>query len=451
MPDPTPTPAVPAVVPVTPEAPPVAPPVPEPKKSSLLSNILDLVAPEKVDVKPVVPPVVVAPEVPAAVVAPEPTPAPAPEPKKVPVKKKEAAPAGPTADEVRAIAAEEAAKAAKPAAPEPAAPDDSSLTPEEAEELELARLAEKKDPSKKGLADKFRGYYKAQAEFLERRMAAEGDDYDPTTDPEFKRFAAKNEPKLTISERKSLRDEKVASAAEARALEAADKRYAPEIEKLRMKTLELEHQPQIRERVGKYAGEIAEGMPEDIVKFYNENGRDIAKTKEAFPGEFEIVVQSVNGATALGEEALSLRRGLKKFNAADPKHQYLDTFLKSKADHLLTRPSAEQSRDGKSFVHPYEWRPEMAGKHWTFDDEDVLGMLKAVAQKEAKDRVSARRSELKSHYEAMTRRTAAPSGAIPPVVPVAPPSTRTPPVVAPGAAAPAGKNPSRLSGLLGLS
>ena len=47
----------------------------------------------------------------------------------------------------------------------------------------------------KGLSDKLRNFYKAQTEFLEKRMNAEGEGYDPDQDPEFKRFVAKNEPR----------------------------------------------------------------------------------------------------------------------------------------------------------------------------------------------------------------------------------------------------------------
>jgi len=450
MPDTTPTPAESAVVPpVAPVVPPVAPPAPEPKKSSLLSNILGLVDPKEVDVRPapVVEPVKPAPVEPVAAAPVEPA------AKPVPVRRKEI-PAGPSAEEVRRIAAEEAAKAARPvvSAPAPVAPDDSDLTAEEKEELAVAKLAEEKDPSRKGLSDKFRSYYKAQSQFLEGRMNAEGDGYDPDQDPEFKRFVAKNAPKLPPSERKALREEQIAATAEARALKAADERYAPELEKLRTKTLELEHRPQIKERLGRYTGEIASGMPDDIVKFYNENGRDVAKTREAFPGEFDIVVQSVNGAAALAEEALALRRGLKKFDVADGKHQYLDKFLDRQATVLLGRPAAERMRDGKTFVHPYEFKSENAATTWSFDDEDVLGMIKDEAQKEAKTRVSNRRLEIKAAHEATVRRSVAPVGApaTPPVAPVVAPSTRTPPVVAPGSAAPAAKTGSLLSSLLRL-
>lgn len=457
MPDPTLPPAAPAA-PTTPAVPDPS----EPKKASLLSNILNLVAPEKADVKPVVPAEpakapdaiktpdpVKAPDAPAT---PDATPAPEPE-KKVVVKSKPTPPAGPTADEVRRIAAEEAAKAtavAKPAVVAPPAPDDSDLTAAEQEELALARLAEQKDPTRKGLSDKFRSFYKQQTEFLEKRMAAEGETYDPAQDPEFKRFLAKNEPKLPAAERKALRDEQVAATAERRALDAADKKYAPEIDRLRQKTLELEHRPAIRDRVTKYSSEISEGMPEEIVKFFNENGRSIEKTREAFPGEFDIVVQSINGATVLAEEALALRKGLTKFDPTNGKHEYLDSFLRRQADVLLTRPATERVRDGKTFVHPYQWEPKMADKHWTFDDEDVLGMIKTEAQREAKTRVSSERERVKKGYEAYQRRTTAPVGATPPVAPVVTPSSRTPPGMAPGNAASAPKPSSGLTRLLGL-
>lgn len=426
----------------------------------MLSNILNLVAPEKVDVKPDPAPEPKKPDPAPEPKKPDPEPAKtepaAPEPKKLPVKKRDAAPTL-SAEEIRRIAAEEAAKAApKPAEPavkpEPAKPDDSSLTEAEKEELALAELAEKKDPNRKGLTDQFRSFYKKQAEFLEGRMAAEGEDYDPASDPEYKKWASRNSPKLTAAERKALREEQIAEAAAARALKEAEQKFKPEIERLSQKARELEHKPAIRSRVDTYTGEVAAGMPEEIVKFFNDNGRDLKKTQEAFPGEFEIVAQLVSGASALAEEALSLRRGITRFDPTNSKHQYLDQFLVKQADSLLARPAEERTRDGKTFVHPHKWSPDLADRHWTFDDEDVLGMLKSAAQKEAKERVSARRAELKAAIEAHTRRTAAPTGAAaaPAPAPAPTPSTRTPAGVTPGAAVSAGKGSSRLSSLLNL-
>jgi hypothetical protein len=195
-------------------------------------------------------------------------------------------------------------------------------------------------------------------------------------------------------------------------------------------------------------------MPEDIVKFYNENGRDATKTREAFPDEFDIVATTVAGASALAQEALSLRRGLTKFNPEDSKHAYLDTFLNRQARALLAQGTAEmKTRDGKSFVHPYEMTPSLRKTHWTFDDEDVLGMLKSEAAREAKAGVERRRAGVKASVDAAAKRAAAPAGAIAPVVvapPVNRPSTRTPPTVSAGAAVPAVVKTTSLSRMLGL-
>lgn len=446
MPDPI-TPVAAPAAEVTPA--PATPPV-EPKKdnSKLLSTILGLTQPEKVEVAPV------APVEPKKV---EPAAAPAPE-KKVPVTKKQPAPApvvaAPTAAEVRQIVAEENAKL-KPVINAPVVThDDSDLTAEEREELELAEFAEKRDPAKKGLAGKFRTFYQEQKKFLEKRAREEGDGYDPTSDPEFKKFTSAHEPKLPVTERKKLRDERLTSAAEERAIKATEEKFAPEITKLRKKTLELEHAPKIQERVDRYVNELADSMPEDIVTFFNANGRDVEKTREAFPGEFDEIAATVRGGTTLAREVLALRKGIKDFDVKNPAHVYLDEFVRGQADFLLKQDRSIQTRDGKQFVHPYNFKPEMARTHWTFDEEDVLGMLKHSAQAEAKTKVSARRAQVKAAVDAQTKRSSAPTGTAPAPTPVptATPSSRTPPTPAPGAAAPAGKSGgSGLSRFLGLT
>lgn len=449
----------PEIKPVSPVTPPAAVKAAEtldskPANPKLLSTLLGLTKPEEVVVAPVKKePEAVAPVEPVAKKLP-------------PVARREkpalAAPAGPTTEEVRRIAAEESKRATEAAAKPPifatpaVPPVDNDLTPEEQEELDLAAYAGTKDPSRKGLADQFRNFYKSQKTFLERKVS-EDPDYNPEQDPEFKRFLDKNQPKFSPIERKKIFAEKIKSEtlaeSEARATKAAEAKFSPVISEVQRELTELKHKPRIVERMNRYAAEVVEGMPSDIVQAFRANGHDIAKTREQFPGEFDDVLSTVRGANTLAEEAMALKSGVKTFNAADPKHAYLNDFVNRQGDFLASRPASDQVREGKTFVHPLKWNASMEGKHWTFSEEDLLHMLKLEAQREAKTKVDSFRSRVKQSTEAQLKRSAAPGGAITPAAPVVEspePSTRTPPSPHSGAAVPATKPKSVLSSLLRL-
>ena len=393
--------------------PPPAPaePTPSPEETTkgnkLLQNLLGLVKPEEKDVKP----------------APEPTPAPAtPEPpKKVAVKPRPApAPAPepqPSTKEIVETAVKTAIEATKPKPveppPAPAAPKDDDLSPEEREELALAEYAEKKDPSKKGLADQFRSFYKAQKDFLTKALA-EDPDYDPEDDPKFKKWLAQNEPKLSSAERKKLIGDQIADRAAEEGYRKAKQELMPEVEQTKRKLREIEERPKVQQRLQTYVNEVATGMPAEMVEFYEKNGRDIEKLKEAFPVEFDIVSGLVNSATKIGEEFLSVRRGIKDFDpVGNPDHKFLDGFVKEQGEIFLAQGGKALTRDGKQFIPPHQWKAGMEKTHWTFDDEDVLHMIKVQAQTLAKKRVSEEQQRIERALAAKQKRVASPAGAAP--------------------------------------
>lgn len=468
-------------------------PAADPVKTNTLSAVLGLVKPEEAGLKPPTPRVLLprddeddapAPrtqrlveqfrkpetppekpaEQPAAPAAPadkpiEPTPAeqpPAETKPKVTVRKK--ADTTKIVDELKKTLDEKLAKVTTPAAPAPTesvklpppetpatTPPPADLLPGELEDYELALYAEKRDPKKKGLAQQYLDFFAKQKKFLETAAAeaqTAGEEYDPTSDPKYKKFLAANEPKLSRSERKQLELDRVYEKAKEDAAKEAEERLKPKLTELERRTAELVHKPEINQRVSKFLKETLDGMPEEVVKFHLANGSDVEKTRAEFPLEFEAVANNLAGARSLAEEFLSIKRGLKPFNPFDagsnPKgersHRFLNDFIEEQGSVLEADGGDVTKRDGKTFVHPSKWDPKLADKHWTFDDEDVLLMLRVRAQKDAKAAIEAETQRLTKLGFTRVKATPAPAGA--PPAPAAQPAAKPEPEASPRTAAP---------------
>lgn len=434
MPDPVTTPNAPAAAPAAPAAPATPPPAtnaPEaqtpkaqdPVKSSILSSILRITTEDK------------APEAktsPAEVKKEEPKPEPKPEPKKEPVSPakpkvvvKKTVPA-PSIEPVVEAAVTKALEKLKPtvAAPvEPAPEDDSFLTEDQREDVELAKYIANKDPAKKGLDAKLRTFYKAERDFLDQRRAAEGDDYEPETDPQYRQFLAKNMPRISAAEKKQAFREMTEERAVTKATEKVRGELEPKLREQQRALAEIKERPAIAATVNSFAGDMLDSISEaaEAVKFFRDNNYDETKLREAFPVEAEAVSQAVRGAMRVAEEYLSLKRGLKEFNPTPGSvHSFLETFITDQANVLLKVGGQYVIRDGKTFVHPAQWKPGMEATNWTFDDSDVLLMLKQTAVKEAQTRLASKKKEVELILAAQQKKTAqnsAPAAATPPVEP----------------------------------
>lgn len=412
------------------------------ENTKILSTLLKLTKPEAADVRPPVEePAKVEPvkvEEPAKV---EPT----PEPKKEKVKVKVTPSKELIEAEVkRALAAQtpapEPAKTPEPAKPEPI-PED--LTPEERDEVELVRWAEGKDPARKGLSEKFVKFYRDQKEFLQKRLEEEGDDYDPAKDSRYKKFLDANEPKLTRSERTKLERERLSEEIETRAYERAKKEFAPELETTKAKIREMENRPKVEARVGTFFDEVTSGMPEEVYKFFNENGKDFKKTAEAFPLEYPIIEQVTEGALNISREFLEIRNGIRQFDDKNPTHGFINEFVNGQARAFQQKGGAQLSRNGKTFIPPAEWDASKAANHWTFEDDDVLEMIKVAAHREAKTRIAKEKTRIETAGYVRKPPAAAPISATPPVVqPSEEKSPSTPASPLPGVSKPATSTPS---------
>ena len=401
------TPAAPAAAPAS--AAPAAP-VPDPVKQSTFSALLGLVKPEKADVTPTPEPKVEPKPEPKA----EPKPEPAPEPKKP---KATATPRKPV--DVGSIVKQtiEAVKATEPK-PEPKveAPkveEDTDLTPDEKEELDLIKYAETKDPSKKGLADKYRAFYKASRAKIEE-LQKEDPEANPLDDPRFKSWLAKNEPKMSQAERKVLFREATAARAKEEALKEAEQKFNPRIEELERRHREVVETPKItREVEDLEVGVSAEAVPTEMRQFLTENKGDIEKLKAQYPIEYEVIDRTIENAKKVYSEYLRIGRGVTPFSQNNHAHAYLGRFLAEQAQEVIA--SGKTLKDGKQFVPLHEWQAGMEATRWTFTDADVRSRLQKVAVSGIQERISTERERMKPYLKAPVGATSSAPVATPPV------------------------------------
>lgn len=430
----------------------------ESEDNNVLNTILGLIKPED---KKVAPPTEPKKE-PSAEPAKEPAKPAEPAPQKtVKVKKREPAPSPITedkvADTVRRVIEETNQRAAqtpalkqepvKPAEPEFPA----DVTAEERDELELYKFIEAKDPSKKGLLQKGLKFLEENKKFLEKRVQEEGGDYDPSTDPQYQKFLDANEPKLSSFEKRRFTIQRETDGLKQEAYEQVKKELLPQIQKNERKLLEYELNPKIQSRIDAFRSEVAEVMPEEVVKVWRENNHDFTKVKEQFPIEFDAISSSSMGAIHVAQEFLRLRNGLSNLQENNSQHQYIQHFIDEQARVFAEKGGNSRIKDGKQFIHPYQFKRGMEEQYWTFEDDDILAMLKVQAGREAKARIAIEYQRLELAAEARKRRLAAQNGAVASAQTQEPVSPAIPSSPSPGAAAPvAVEDKNILNTLLGF-
>jgi hypothetical protein len=411
-----------------PTTPPATPPVEE--HANVLQTILGLIKPEDKTVTPVKP--VEKPEDKTAAAKPEDkTPAqppadpnksveqkPTETPSKKVVVKKGARLTEERIEEVVRRTVESTTKAvppvnkpadAKPQDQSPPIPDD--FLPEERDELELAKFIESRDPSRKGLYDKTLKLLNASKKFLEDKTK-EDPEYDPTSDPAYKKLLEAHKTGLAPVEKRRFSILREAAILKEEAVNQAKQEFGPEIAKLKKQQLEITETPKIQTRLNSYSKELEDVMPPEVIKAFRDNNRDFNKLREEFPLEYEAVASSIAGAAQVAGEFLRVRSGLTEFSPENPQHVYMFEFVDGLSKRFAEKGGDARVIDGKTFIHPYQWKPELADRHWTFDNDDILEALKHQAAREANQKIEAGNKRLQAIEEARNRRAKAQKGTV---------------------------------------
>lgn len=285
------------------------------------------------------------------------------------------------------------------------------LSEEDREEVELAQYAEKRDPTKVGLAKKVAEFQKARNEFIEKQRA-EDPDYEPDSDPEFRKFIAKSEPKISPTEKRRLFVQREAEAAEQRAYERVKQEFEGKLKGTETQLREITERPKLAKKIEEVRSGFFKDVDDPVFKSFVEKP-DVAA--EEYPLETEILSGIQQETTNQAEEYLAVRSGLKAFDSANPTHARVNSFIVEQADLFEKHGGKALVRDGKPFIHPGKWRPEHAQTHWTFSEDDVLGALRVNAAREAKKKIASENQKIERAIAARTKKSVpmAPTGTKP--------------------------------------
>lgn len=255
--------------------------------------------------------------------------------------------------------------------PEPeVSQDDSWLSDDQREEVELARWAEASDPGKyKGKSAEVLSRFKEIHEYREKHKSDEDRTLDENDD-EFVRFIRDRKPQWGSGELRRLQNQKLISEAK----EAARKELQPELESARREAREAKLLPAIESKVSSVMSEISKEATGDD------------------PLEKAIFEDHRRRAGEVAAEYLRVVNGVSQFNPTNQMHNWVASFIIRKADEFDKTGGASRVRDGKTFVPPHKYQEMInAGRSvdgvWTYGPDDVLPLLTKHAVTEAKNAV----------------------------------------------------------------
>jgi hypothetical protein len=295
-----------------------------------------------------------------------------------------------------------------------------SLPEEAAETVAFLVDAAWVDPQYKGMAKK-------QLEYLRNHQAkvdeleAEDPDGDITENPRYIAWVKRNKPHIPAREVKRLEREIILKEAELRAEQKLEQKYKPQIEEQKKWRERQEKLPQAQKQSVSYSKSLIDTLtgleeakePMEIYQKAMEEEGDPGKAFEAmqkeYPDEAEILLNAYRPASALGQELIAVRTGLKDVQAKwDEKgnpignrlhHELLDR-IEAQEEAMKKESMAQyRVRDGRTFLPTREFRQlpaDKRDKYWTFSTQDILTFLQA----EARSRAS---KNLKSHQERVAR------------------------------------------------
>jgi hypothetical protein len=271
--------------------------------------------------------------------------------------------------------------------------------------------------------------------------------------PEYRRFLAAHPPAIERDEHEELRDDMIAKRAKNEARAEIEKEIEPKLRKV----TEIEVRPIIEKAEADVEKEVLAALPDDdyLKSAASEGG--LSALAEV-PIEGELVLNAINRGKTLVREWISLRRGIKKLDATNEYHVWLANTVDISARIFAEQGGKERFRDGKQFVSPREYAkltPAAKAKHFTFSDDEVVGILCSQAAIGTQQVLNETRSQIDAASKfKKSKEPAKPAGEK--AKPAAPKPPPTSPSVNPSPAAP--PNPAtavetnpRLKKLMGLT
>ena len=272
-------------------------------------------------------------------------------------------------DEIRRTVREEVSRQ-QPSPPDPAparqavreieaeAPAD--LVPEQMEELELAKFAERRYPDKyQGQASKLLSFYKKLDDYAAKSDGSLDDD-----DVEFREFVGKNKPKLPNTKR--LEREMIADLA---AKQVGNEKDSV-INDLKDKVRILETKPTIDKKFSSFTSDLQKaGEIED----------DLAKP---------IYEQQLKSAENVGQEYLDLYYGMKTWDERNPTQKWIVDFVTHQSNYFARKGGKALDKGGKTFMTPADYSAHgKVDSNWTFGPDEILKMFNNFFTNSAKKQV----------------------------------------------------------------
>ena len=358
----------------------------------------------------------------------------------VPAEKKEPAPVEVKMKKVAIQAPEITPPALTPIIPaEPAPVISDEFDEEEKEEIELAKFAAKSNPDKySGLDKKLETFFKKHNEYLDQKLG-EDPHFEPDSDKndDYRRWLQANRPEIPRFEKRKLEREFLIKRAKEEAVAEAESRLQEVNNRLR----EVEIRPRIAKSIDNFVEAVNGILPEDIASSVKAGTID-----DDLPLEGEAVKQYLSLAKHAASEFLNLTGGLAKFDAKNPTHSWLGSFIHEQGTLFLKNGGKDLERDGKKFIPRAEYNglpADRKDKFWSFTDSDVLDMLAYNAKTTVEAAVAREREKYEKVAAARAKKVAP---AVKPATNSAPTgleNTDVSPRAASAPVAPAGVSPSQ--------
>lgn len=250
-----------------------------------------------------------------------------------------------------------------------------NLNDDQKGELQDAEFAEKEDEKFKGFKDKLLKFYKDADDYVEKHKADSDRTFDEN-DSEFVAWVKKNKPSWN-GRREDFRIGRIAEARAQKIVAEREKETKAKVDEANRNAIEAKVAPKIKESVQAI-----------ITEFDAET-----KTDDSLEAEvFEEVKGLVADASTL---YLSLIHGTQRFDPTNENHAWISKFVIDAGEDMAKKPAAETVRSGKKFVTPGKFidmqkaNDPKIGDVWTFDQTDVLKLIKDRGVSSAKKKIQA--------------------------------------------------------------
>lgn len=282
------------------------------------------------------------------------------------------------------------APTAEPEKPDPDAEYIAGLSDEQREELVEARKAEELFPDKyKGREKKLLQWYKDLDSTARRLSEADPARTFDENDTEFNKFL-KTKPSIAPTDNKRVQRTIIEQSVRTQ-VETEHKKKFDDIDR---RTRAIELKPHIEKIDKKFRDGLIQSLDGEVGELIKTKGIDEARKEFAL--EANIYEQTIEESAAAAREYTEIANSLKPFDGANPTHKFIMDFVTNQCNVFAQRGGkARVDKQGRGFLTREQFAiaaqkdPNVARKHWTFSDEQIVGLLAINGKQEAQNRIKA--------------------------------------------------------------